>query len=166
MKPEFDQEITELFRSQHRRLYRFLDRLSGEPDVAADIAQEAFVRMYRRGSLPDAPESWLISVALNLFRNHRTTIARRRELLTPARAEESLSDAPPTPAQLHESSETTKRVRVALDRLVERDRAMLLMHAEGYSYREIAESLELGESGIGTLLARAKRAFREHYDVE
>jgi DNA-directed RNA polymerase specialized sigma24 family protein len=35
--------------------------------------------------------------------------------------------------------------------------------AEGYSYRDIAAALDLRETSVGTLLARAKRAFRENY---
>jgi DNA-directed RNA polymerase specialized sigma24 family protein len=39
----------------------------------------------------------------------------------------------------------------------------LLLRAEGYSYRDIATALDLNEASVGTLLARAVRAFRESY---
>ena len=61
--PSFEESFVRLFRAHHARLYRYLQRLSGEPELAADLVQDAFVRLYRRGSLPDAPEAWLISVA-------------------------------------------------------------------------------------------------------
>ena len=38
-----------------------------------------------------------------------------------------------------------------------------MLLGDGYSYREIAGALELSESSVGTLLARAKRLFRESY---
>jgi DNA-directed RNA polymerase specialized sigma24 family protein len=41
---------------------------------------------------------------------------------------------------------------------------MLLLRAEGYGYRAIAAALELNELSVGTLLARAKRAFRTLYE--
>ena len=69
------------------RLARYLDRLSGDRELAADLAQETFVKLYQRGALPDQPEAWLISVAMNLFRNARSTATRRRRLLTASRAE-------------------------------------------------------------------------------
>jgi DNA-directed RNA polymerase specialized sigma24 family protein len=54
-------------------------------------------------------------------------------------------------------------VRVALDGLRERDRHLLLLHAEGYGYREMARVLGVRESSIGAFLARARRAFRAIY---
>lgn len=163
MTASFHDAVAELFDAHFDRLFRFLQRLSGEPDLAADLAQEAFVRMYERGALPDAPEAWLIAVALNRFRNVASKRSRRTRLLTIERATRVLADPPPSPMQTAVASESGERVRAALDRLPERDRQMLLLCAEGYRYRDIAAALGINESSIGTLLARAKRAFRAVY---
>ncbi len=160
----FQDRVVELFHAHFHRLVRYLDRLSGDPDLAADLAQEAFIRLHQRGALPEHPEAWLISVAMNLFRNAKSTGARRRRLLTPALAEGAMSDPLPTPLQAVESADERDRVRAALDRLSERERHILLLRAEGYGYRELAEALYLREVSIGTLLARAKRAFRLGYE--
>lgn len=167
VNPSFDEHFVELFHAHFHRLSRYLDRLSGEPDLASDLAQEAFVRLYRRGSAPDAPGAWLITVATNLFRNARSTRARRVRLLTPARGEALAADPPPAPGHEAEMDESRRRVRTALDGLTERDRGLLLLRAEGYSYRDLAAALDLNETSVGTLLARAKRAFRDLYgDVD
>lgn len=163
MTASFRDAVAELFDAHFHRLYRFLERLSGEPDLAADLAQEAFVRMYERGALPDAPEAWLIAVALNRFRNVASKRSRRTRLLTIERATRVLADPPPSPMQTAVASESSERVRAALDRLPERERQLLLLSAEGYRYRDIAAALGINESSIGTLLARAKRAFRAVY---
>jgi len=160
----FHERITELFETHYARLHRVLHRLSGDSDLAADYAQGAFVRLYQRGSLPDAPEAWLVTVALNLLRNERSTHRRRLRLLTPARGGEVLADPPPAPDRTAEAEETRRRVRRALDRLSERERALLTLHAEGYRYRDIAAALGLHEPSVGTLLARARRAFRQCYE--
>ncbi|MGI0029565.1 MAG: RNA polymerase sigma factor, partial [Nitrososphaera sp.] len=136
METSFHDGFVALFDAHFQGLYRYLDRLSGDPDLAADLAQEAFVRLYRRGSFPDRPEAWLITVAMNLFRNARTQGARRLRLLTSARGETLLADPPPSPAQAAESDDSRRRVRTAIDRLPERERRMLLLRAEGYSYRD------------------------------
>jgi RNA polymerase sigma-70 factor (ECF subfamily) len=157
---------SELVRESHDAYYasifRYLDRLSGDPDLAADIAQEAFVRLFRRGALPDRPDRWLVTVALNLFRNERSTAGRRARLT--ARHASDLGPAPgPSPVERLESLRLQAKVREALDRLPVRERELLLLRAEGYSYRDLAAVLELNEASVGTLLARAKRAFEAAY---
>lgn len=161
---EFHDRFVALFSGQFHRLYRFLDRLSGDSELAADLAQDSFVRLYRRGSLPDSPNAWLFTVGLNLFRNARSTASRRRRLLTVARAEHAHADPPPSPEQKALAADGRRQARLTLDRLPERERQLLLLRAEGMSYRDIATTLELNEASIGTLLARAKRTFREHCD--
>lgn len=156
--------FVDLFNAHFHRLYRTLDRLSGDPDLASDLAQEAFIKLYRRGSAPDAPEAWLITVAMNLLRNASSTRRRRLRLLSPTRGEITQSDPPPPPGHAADAEESRRRVRAALDRLPERERRLLLLQAEGYRYRDIAAALRLKEASIGTLLARARSAFREVYE--
>lgn len=161
--PSFADQFAGLFDAHFQRLFRYLDRLSGEPELAADLAQETFVRLYRRGALPDAPEAWLISVALNLFRNARATQSRRRRLLTVARGADAQADPAPSPDEAVAAADEHRRVRAALGRLSDREQRLLLLQAEGYRYREIAVVLDLHEASVGTLLARARRAFLEAY---
>lgn len=135
-----------LFQVHFPRLYRYLDRLSGDPELAAAVAQKAFIRLYRRGALPEAPEAWLINVAMNLFRNAKSTRSR------------------PSTGQAPIAEQSRRRVRSAIDRMPDRERRLLLLQAEGYSYRDMAAALDLNEASIGTLLARAGAAFRECYE--
>jgi RNA polymerase sigma factor (sigma-70 family) len=160
---QFDEAFVVVFEREYPRLFRYLDRLSGEPDLAADLAQEAFIRLHRRGAMPERPGLWLLTVAMNLFRNDRSTTARRRRLLTrwkPAGAD----PVDPETTAGSDLGEQSNQVRAALRQLSSRDQEMLLLRAEGYSYREIASLLGLNEPSIGTLLARAKRAFRQAYE--
>ena len=55
-------------------------------------------------------------------------------------------------------------MRATIDRMPERERRLLLLQAEGFSYREIAAGLGIHEASVGTLLARARRAFRTLYE--
>jgi len=158
----FHQDVAALFRDHFSRISRYLQRLSGDPELAADITQDTFVRLQRRGALPDAPGAWLISVALNLFRNEASTRTRRRRLLELRPVSNALEGFPGAEGEI-KSHEARRRVRRALDRLPERDRHLLLLQAEGYTYREIATALRLNEASIGVLLARARRSFRGLY---
>ena len=160
--PSFHDAFAELFAAQHHRLLRVLVRLSGEPELAADLIQEAFVRLYRRGSLPDAPEAWLVTVALNRLRSERATQSRRLRLLAPL-AGAAAVNLLPTLEEASASLATSRRVRAALEQLPERDQRLLVLRAEGFRYHDIAIVLELNEASVGTLLARARRAFLAAY---
>jgi len=156
----FHDQFVRLFEAHFPRLFRYLNRLSGDRELAADLAQEAFVRLYRRGALPDTPGPWLVSVALNLFRNERSTRSRRLRLLTPARGERIQGDPPAAPEQAALAEDSRRRVRRVLERLPEREQSLLLLRAEGFSYREMAQALRVKEGSVGVLLARARRSFR------
>ena len=165
MTKSFRELFREAFDAHYASIFRYLDRLSGDPDLAADIVQEAFVRLYRRGSLPEKPDRWLVTVALNLFRNRWSKRTRRRELRS-LRESSLRPSVPETPLEATRTSEKRERVRAALDRLTERDRELRLLRAEGYSYRDMAAILDLNESSVGTFLARARRSFLEAYEEE
>lgn len=160
----FHDRFVELFDAHFERLWRVMDRLSGDPELAADCVQEAFIKLHQRGALPTAPEAWLVTVALNLFRNAKASGQRRRRLLTLARAEGVHADPAPSPAEAAMSEDARRRVRRVLEQLPERERQLLLLQAEGYRYRDIAAALDLNEASVGVLLARAKRAFRAIYE--
>ncbi|HSM36445.1 MAG TPA: sigma-70 family RNA polymerase sigma factor [Longimicrobiales bacterium] len=158
-----DSAFEALFNTHQPRVLSYLHRLSGDPELAADVTQEAFVRLYRRGDPPDDPGAWLITVATNLFRNARAKRSRRLRLLTPERGARATGDCAAPPDAGVVSPRRRLAVRAALDALPERDRALLLLCAEGYRYREIATALSLKETSVGTLLARAKRAFQSAF---
>lgn len=160
----FEQRFVALYHVHYHRLFRYLDRLSGDAELAADITQETFIRLGRRGEMPDSPGPWLVTVAVNLFRNVRAGNSRRLRLLTPERGEALHSNAATSPDVVLEAAETQQKVREALNALPDREQRMLLLRAEGYSYREIAQALALNEASVGTLLSRAQRALLTRYE--
>ena len=157
----FDDLFREEFSRRFASLFGYLDRLSGDPDLAADIAQEAFLRLYRRGAMPDNTGSWLAVVARNLFHNARAKSTRRRRLLSAGHLWPAGAAVNPSPEADLEATRKRQAVRAALDGLPEREREMLLLRYSGHSYREIATILSLNETSVGTLLARAKEDFRQ-----
>jgi len=157
----FEAAFRREFDERYAPLVRYLARLVGEPESAADLAQEAFVRLFQRGSMPDDPAAWLVSVAHNLLRNERQQIARRLRLLQQRGEELAPRESGVAADAALDARELRANVRRALDALPERERQMLLLRYEGFSYREIARALAINETSVGTLLARAKTAFRE-----
>jgi RNA polymerase sigma-70 factor, ECF subfamily len=160
---EFEAAFRTVFTDRYHELFRWLDRYCGDPAIAADAAQETFVRLYRRREMPDDLRGWLVSVALNLVRDEQRRGGRRRRLILHRSPDTTMADVPTSPEEDVLAAERRMIVRRALDRMSPRDRALLLLREEGYSYRELAVALKLNEASVGTLLARAKSAFREVY---
>jgi len=148
------------FDRHYSALYRYLYRLTGDEDVAEDVAQESFIRLLEN-EVPEASlQSWLFTVGTNLVRDRSRTRDRRRRLLE---AEDYGPDPPARPDQRTERAERIERVREALDQLKARDRKILLLREEGFQYSEIAEMIGVKSSSVGTLLARALRRFEDAY---
>ena len=155
----FDRAFEKMFEQHFASLFRYMDRLSGDPDLAADIAQEAFVRLYQRGAFPDDLRGWLAAVAGNLLRDHHRSSRRRTELLASQPPELTMGSPAPSAEVEMLRDESRAAVRTVLDQLPMRDQQILLLRHEGYSYREIGTALDIAEASVGTLLMRASAAF-------
>jgi RNA polymerase sigma-70 factor (ECF subfamily) len=114
----------------------------------------------------DVPlQAWLFRVALNRGYNALRSDRRRR-------AREEVVAADPTlgvvagdddPDEIARRAEERHAVRQALLPLPERQRDCLVLRAEGLSYAEIAAAVGVAPGSVGTLLARAERAFKAEF---
>jgi RNA polymerase sigma-70 factor, ECF subfamily len=151
-----------LFHRHYPQVYRLLVRLVGDPAEAEELAQETFVRLYQRPLRQgDRVGGWLYRVATHLGYNALRSSRRRdqREQMVMA---EGLLIAPSAAAEA-ERRALQAEVRAALARLKPREGQLLLLRQMGLSYRELAEALDVSPNSIGTLLARAEKAFRRAY---
>lgn len=149
-----------LFKRLHPSLFRFLHRLTGDADIAEDVAQEAFVRLLKQPLNESEVRPWLFTVAMNLVRDGARKTERRNRLLTSA---PSLVTPIRLPDENLERAERIEAVRDVLDRMSERDRQLLLMREEGFKYEEIAAVVGVAPASVGTLIARALRRFVNLY---
>ena len=143
-------------------LFRYCHSLTGDPDLADDLAQEAFVRLYDRRveGTDEGLRAWLFRTATHLVRDGQRAGETRRRLLETHPIQPGGSEPPDEAVQRHEQ---VASVRQALDHLTEREREILLMRHGGFSYREIADAVGVAPSSVGTLLARAERNFVNVY---
>jgi RNA polymerase sigma factor (sigma-70 family) len=151
-----------LFAQHHDALLRYLARFTGDPDHAADIAQEAFVRLLERAPADAFAGPWLFRVATNLALDAARTQTRRRALVLRGRALLAHSDPPAAPDRAIDQSVARDIVNGALARLNAKERAALLMREEGFTHREIADALGTTTGSVGTLLARGLRKAAAH----
>jgi RNA polymerase sigma-70 factor, ECF subfamily len=154
-------DFERVFQEHYTPLLRYLQRLTGDPDVSDDVAQETFVRLLRHAGIPEGEvRPWLYTVATNLVRDAGRKTARRKRLLSgspqprsvPALAEETM-----------ERREEIAAVQAALALIPLRDRQILLMREEGFRYDEIGQATGVAASSVGTLIARALKRFAEAY---
>jgi RNA polymerase sigma-70 factor (ECF subfamily) len=99
-------------------------------------------------------------VALN--RGYNALRGERRERARIERLAEPAVQLDPHAELLR--AEERARVRATLARLPDRQGKLLLLRHAGLAYAEIAAALELSPGSIGTLLARAERAFLAAYE--
>jgi RNA polymerase sigma-70 factor (ECF subfamily) len=164
----------ELMLRYQNRVVALLAHLTGRPDVAEDLAQDVFLRVYRarKQYVPGAKFStWLFTIAGNVAANSKRSRARRQEVNLPASTTgtttmpiEAMAVAASglMPTRQVDSAEMREAVQQAIASLGERQRmAVLLAKFEHFSYAEIAEIMELTPEAVKSLLSRARGRLRE-----
>jgi RNA polymerase sigma-70 factor (ECF subfamily) len=158
-----------LFRARYGELYSLSYRLLGDHGEAEAVVQETFLKLDGQPVLGRPDEevaAWLRRVCLNVtynrLRGRRRATARLDRAGRLERAEEE-ADAAGEPLLDVLRAEQQRAVRRALASLPQRQRACLLLRHAGFSYAEIAATLDLAVGSVGVLLARGERAFRDAY---
>jgi len=139
------------------RAYRFLAR----GDAAEDVAQEAFLRVFRAAPQwrPEARfTTWLYRLTANLWWARRRQAARRQRGVAQVRPPD---DAAPSEPDL-ERRERAARVQAAVAALPDRQRLAVVLHRyQGLSHREIAEVTGWSTSAVESCLVRAYEQLRK-----
>jgi RNA polymerase sigma-70 factor (ECF subfamily) len=171
-----ERAFNQFFDENFSRLYRFaLTRLSEDPESTRDVVQSVMSKALRkihtyRGE--SALFTWLCVICRHelvdwMRRNapYRATIVLTEDEPAIRQLVEAL-DAPESgdPDRRYQRQEVARLIQVALDRLPPMyGDALEWKYIEGYSVKEIAQRLNLRPEAAQSLLARAKRSFREVY---
>lgn len=141
----------DLFKDHGVAVYRFAAVLVRHHQDAEDVVQETFLKLLAHleagGDLSNA-RGWLFTVAAHAARDRQ----RRRLRWIPWRPAHDGRVPPPV---LADEDGRLTRARAALQRLPRRDRLLLVLRAQGLSYRDIAAAAGLNPASVGRLLARA-----------
>jgi RNA polymerase sigma-70 factor (ECF subfamily) len=149
------------------RLIRLCERLLGDREEAREAAQEVFLKAFRKAAAyrpRGQVYTWLYRIAVN----HCLNRLRRRKLVRflsfgeagPADEDREATfdpaDEAPNAVTRVEARERWQRTRELIDKLPASQRAVLVLAKfEGFSYRQIAETLEITESAVESRLFRA-----------
>lgn len=149
-------DVAALFDEHHEPIYRYLVRYTGDAELAADAAQEAFIRLLERPPRHGAHlRAWLYKVATNAARERARTERKRGLLLEGSPDRVPVGTMSNDPDVALERKGDVERVRRALAGLDDRERTVLLMREEGFKHREIAEAVGTTTGSVGTMIARA-----------
>jgi RNA polymerase sigma-70 factor (ECF subfamily) len=152
--------LTEMAYREHSvAIHRVAMRSTRDPEAAADVTQEVFIRLFtevRAGRRPDNVRAWLYRASANLVvsRARRSTVARRyAPLLLPR-------DTPAEPETISIEREEHRALARAMAGLPALERTALVMAAEGASGIEIADYLGRSRGATRTMMSRARRRLR------
>jgi RNA polymerase sigma-70 factor (ECF subfamily) len=165
----------QFFADHYHRLYRFaLSRTDRDVGAAEDAAQATLSRALEslasyRGEAQLF--TWLCAICRSEISLWRRRTARREAHIVlledrpdALAAIDSLAADGDDPAHELQRDERARHIQVALDRLPPRyGDALEWKYVEGFSAQEVAARLNIGLEAANSLLARAKRAFKETY---
>lgn len=139
-------------------LFRHAVALTGDPDAAADLVQDAFIKSYTHLATCADPArygAWVFRILRNRCLDYRKDLRQRR---TPIDDVPHLA-AGDDPARDADRADAVSHVAAALARLPAAQReAFVLKHVEDLSYEEMAERLGASISALKMRVLRAREA--------
>lgn len=147
-----------LFRSCRRELERFFRRRVGSAEAAADLTQEAFLRLLRAGAAGaiENPRAYLFRTAGNLVADHYRAAGAEPAGELGEAGWQRLAAAEPSAERAVLSREELAVLRRAIGELTPRERQVFLLHKfEQLSYAEVAERLGIAKNTVVVHMVRA-----------
>jgi RNA polymerase sigma-70 factor, ECF subfamily len=159
-------EIEVLFSNHHTEIYAYLARMVREPELAADLAQDTFVKAYRAYDSLEDPghaRAWLYQIA------HRVALDefRRRKIVRFLPWTGESRGAAPSAEHLALEGRFSGDMERALARMPERQRsALLLAELHDLTGLELAAALGVSHVAARALLTRARESLRQALTAE
>lgn len=157
--------IADLIDAHQDALYAFMLRMSGRPEVAEDVVQEAFVRVLRNIDRFDDRfrfSTWLFTIAKRLYVNSIQKLSPTFDSDTVG-GWQGNGRSPGYATVRHETIDNVRDVlHQALSQLNEQQREIvLLFHQQNWSITEIAQYVEMPEGTVKSHLHRARKRMRQ-----
>jgi len=150
-------------------LLNYIHRYTGDRASTEDIAQEVFLRVFKRAKEYQPLSSfktWLFKIATNLCLNELRDNKIDRNTIDIFELNEAgfvaLAEKRPSPARELENRELNFTLKQAFKNLPEKQRVALLLHKySGFSYFEISQMMNCSISAVESLIHRARQSLRK-----
>ncbi|MCC6618263.1 MAG: sigma-70 family RNA polymerase sigma factor [Chloroflexi bacterium] len=167
---DLESRFAQLFDEFNSPIYNYVLRMVGDPDRAADIAQDTFIKAYRKLDTvtdPAAVKSWLYRIATNTaiddMRRRRNVTSMPDDAPTFA----NRADGRPGPEAEVMAATLDERIQRALMSLRPNHRqCLLLSDLDDMSAQQIGEVMGLSYGAVRTLLCRARGEMRRALATE
>ena len=158
-----------LVKRHEQRAFWAAYRVLGDSEASRDVAQEAFVRVWRaleRFDFSMAFSTWLYRITINLAIDHLRRNKRHKgvdiDAFREALPDESFA---PAPHAAQDRSEMTRLVRGVLETLDEKYRTVIaLRDLEGLSSKQISDITGISHATVRWRLHVARKQFRENWN--
>jgi RNA polymerase sigma factor (sigma-70 family) len=150
----------EVYKKHYTELRLLSRRLNIPSEKRDDLIQETFLRFYlklKKNVEFINPRAWLYKVFLNLF---KTQFNSEKRVFQNDGKSEGITDNIYDLQAEYLNNEKQHIVIESIDRLPLKDREILLLYNNGFSYAEMAEIMELNPNSVGTTLVRAIEKLR------
>ena len=156
--------LIDCFQQHYPALLQFLARQLSDPDQAADIAQETYLRLVALGE-PDStieqPRAFIFRIASNLAIDQQRREARHSQRRAPEELAGDTSDRRLCAETIHLARERLRQLDTALAELPANcGQALMLSRLDGLTYAEIGQRLGVSESMVARYIAQALRHCR------
>ncbi|MDX3926017.1 MAG: RNA polymerase sigma factor [Shinella sp.] len=159
-------DLQQLFRLHSKELLRFLRRRGASEENAADLMQDAFVRLAgiepAGGAAVTNPRAYLFRISRNLSIDHARTLAIQNRYMQPGQPDD-VADLTPSVETAIDFRQRVERLERVIAQLPERQREVFLLHKyEELSHSEIASRLGISKSMVEKHMIKALAYLRDN----
>lgn len=162
------EELEEYMNAYGKDLYSFCCFLTQKRQEADDLYQDTFLKLYesKDGLLLHNPKGYLMSVAVNLYRNQKRKLSIRQRIVGVEISIQEEADIIASDECLIEDrivqKETLKLTRCVIKELPDKYRIpILLFYMEEFSLADISSILKLPEGTVKSRIHRAKKILKQ-----
>ncbi|MGM7681089.1 sigma-70 family RNA polymerase sigma factor [Cytobacillus sp. Hm23] len=160
-----EQQFTQIYESNYSLVVNKIIQIIHDRTVAEELAQNVFINLYNSDwkKIEHIP-AWLRKTAM--FASYNYIRSEKREYERMRKEFNSINDQISSSEDQFIQRDDISNVHVTLNIMDERERQLLMMKYSGFSYKEVASSLNINEKSVGKLLSRARKKFKHLYEQQ